>query len=489
MKLDNNKILIDKKTLNKLKKLNEEQNLKKELKEKKIKELLIIIPLLIVSQNKVINKDTKKRTVALEEKEIKEVKKETSTPEIKTFKEITAEEVKEEKPKKKSEKLKDVLITTSVVIPKVVSSTKEKPKVKKKPEVKEEPQVKEDTTDKKLEKYKSSKIVEAYSKKLRDIRYEIRQIDYKYKVIEDSYENTYKEKDIKVLMDNLNILIKKIDELKKKLEIPNKYDDKYIYDLVEEYIKEFNNNKAVKEIKSSPLYIEISQKIKELSSTKDRLKKDVNTKASEIKKSSSKLKSSKEKYNKLKKDSNNIDKFTNNAYKELSNLYRLVDNAVSVKEKTMVKVKKSHNLSKLILAVIASDLALNTRQSAKSMAFKVAIGVALIKHIMRDKYTYREDIKYEIKNYTDKIKKEISSIDNIDKSLAKSSKDIRSLISELKIEYKDYIANNSEFLSLLNNLEAIDDNIDEKRYMINNIRNKESKLLQEHTNKIKTLNK
>lgn len=489
MKLDNNKILIDKKTLNKLKKLNEEQNLKKELKEKKIKELLIIIPLLIVSQNKVINKDTKKRTVALEEKEIKEVKKETSTPEIKTFKEITAEEVKEEKPKKKSEKLKDVLITTSVVIPKVVSSTKEKPKVKKKPEVKEEPQVKEDTTDKKLEKYKSSKIVEAYSKKLRDIRYEIRQIDYKYKVIEDSYENTYKEKDIKVLMDNLNILIKKIDELKKKLEIPNKYDDKYIYDLVEEYIKEFNNNKAVKEIKSSPLYIEISQKIKELSSTKDRLKKDVNTKASEIKKSSSKLKSSKEKYNKLKKDSNNIDKFTNNAYKELSNLYRLVDNAVSVKEKTMVKVKKSHNMSKLILAVIASDLALNTRQSAKSMAFKVAIGVALIKHIMRDKYTYREDIKYEIKNYTDKIKKEISSIDNIDKSLAKSSKDIRSLISELKIEYKDYIANNSEFLSLLNNLEAIDDNIDEKRYMINNIRNKESKLLQEHTNKIKTLNK
>ena len=290
-------------------------------------------------------------------------------------------------------------------------------------------------------------------------------------------------------MDNLNILIKKIDELKKKLEIPNKYDDKYIYDLVEEYIKEFNNNKAVKEIKSSPLYIEISQKIKELSSTKDRLKKDVNTKASEIKKSSSKLKSSKEKYNKLKKDSNNIDKFTNNAYKELSNLYRLVDNAVSVKEKTMVKVKKSHNMSKLILAVIASDLALNTRQSAKSMAFKVAIGVALIKHIMRDKYTYREDIKYEIKNYTDKIKKEISSIDNIDKSLAKSSKDIRSLISELKIEYKDYIANNSEFLSLLNNLEAIDDNIDEKRYMINNIRNKESKLLQEHTNKIKTLNK
>ena len=489
MKLDNNKILIDKKTLNKLKKLNEEQNLKKELKEKKIKELLIIIPLLIVSQNKVINKDTKKRTVALEEKEIKEVKKETSTPEIKTFKEITAEEVKEEKPKKKSEKLKDVLITTSVVIPKVVSSTKEKPKVKKKPEVKEEPQVKEDTTDKKLEKYKSSKIVEAYSKKLRDIRYEIRQIDYKYKVIEDSYENTYKEKDIKVLMDKLNILIKKIDELKKKLEIPNKYDDKYIYDLVEEYIKEFNNNKAVKEIKSSPLYIEISQKIKELSSTKDRLKKDVNTKASEIKKSSSKLKSSKEKYNKLKKDSNNIDKFTNNAYKELSNLYRLVDNAVSVKEKTMVKVKKSHNMSKLILAVIASDLALNTRQSAKSMAFKVAIGVALIKHIMRDKYTYREDIKYEIKNYTDKIKKEISSIDNIDKSLAKSSKDIRSLISELKIEYKDYIANNSEFLSLLNNLEAIDDNIDEKRYMINNIRNKESKLLQEHTNKIKTLNK
>lgn len=494
-------IIINKKTLNKLKSLNREKKLKEELKKKRLKELLIIIPALIVSQNtKVIQKDTKKRTVKLEEKEIKEVKKEVPTTKDQLSKEAPSkQDIQEPKEVKEDtkEKLKDVLITTGLAIPKVISSTKEKPSkehpVKEEQKVKKEESIieeesKEETTNKELEKYKSSKIVEAYSKKLKDIRYEIRQIDYKYKVIEDSYENTYKEKDIKVLLDNLNILIKKIDELKKKLEIPNKYDDKYIYDLVEEYIKEFNNNKAVKEIKESPLYIEISQKIKELSSTKNKLKEDVSNRSKEIKKSNSKLASSRSKYETLKQKSNDITQFEKDAYKELNNLNRLVANAVSIKEKVQVRVRKSHNLSKLILAAIASDLALNNNQSARSMAIKVAVGAFLIRHIMSDRYAMREEIKYEIKDYRSKIEKEISSLDGINKSLDKSSKEIKELIKDLNYNYRDYINNNSEFYSLIINLEIIDSNIDEKRYMINNIKSKEERLLREHSSKIKTIN-
>lgn len=423
----------------------ENKKKKEEEKKKKLQELLIIIPFLA------LNKTSK-------QKPVKEIK-------------LNKKEITKLKEKKKTPKKKEIII-------------EDKPKEENITEI---TKLDEETKSKELEKYTSYKIVEEYSKRLKDIRYDLREIDTEFKEIEDNTKSTYNKEEIDKIMNNLNILTRKIDELKKKLEVPNKYDDKYIYDLVQNYIKEFNNQNVVKEIKSSPLYIEISNRINSLLKVKDNLKTNVNNKSNEINTNKKNIDSIRSKYEGLKSKSDKISSFESAASEELSNLQDLVKNATSIKEKTLVRVRKAHNLSNLLLAIIATDLVLNPRKSARRMAVEVAVGVYLINRIMNDRYTIREDIKYEIKDYREKIKKGINSIKDASKSLEKTSDEIKKLISELNSNYKDY-SDDPDYKSLLNNLETIDSNIDEKRYQIDNIRSREESLLSEHTSKIKTLN-
>ena len=53
-------------------------------------------------------------------------------------------------------------------------------------------------------------------------------------------------------MDRLSEVIEKIELLKSKINIDNlnKYDDNYIYTLIEEYLSEFKNGKVISSIKN-----------------------------------------------------------------------------------------------------------------------------------------------------------------------------------------------------------------------------------------------
>ena len=66
-----------------------------------------------------------------------------------------------------------------------------------------------------------------------------------------------------------------IEIIKDKMNIDNysQYDENYIYFLIETYFEDFKNKQIVKEIKESPFYIELSEKISELDSKKNKFKK------------------------------------------------------------------------------------------------------------------------------------------------------------------------------------------------------------------------
>ena len=49
----------------------------------------------------------------------------------------------------------------------------------------------------------------------------------------------------------------------------NQYDDNYLYFLIEDYLKEFRDKRIVQEMKDSPLYILIAEKIEEIDKKKD----------------------------------------------------------------------------------------------------------------------------------------------------------------------------------------------------------------------------
>ena len=140
-----------------------------------------------------------------------------------------------------------------------------------------------------------------------------------------------------------------------------------------------------------------------------------------------------------------------------------------------------------MLLAIATDLTINRNQNPRSLAIKVAVGTFLLNHIMNNQFSYREEVRYDVINYTYELQKSINSIDDIKFSINKSSKDIKEIIKKFKKEYQEFIDNNEEFKELIKDLEELSDKLDEKKQEIDSIKKQEEELLRDNSHKIRTL--
>ena len=523
-------IKLRKKELERLKELNEEESLKKVLKENESKELLSIIPIVIIkimidnikSNNKVyIDRDKKeqpKETLdkisnkqidvkPTEEKEeyikvekIEEDKKEAPIIEdiilpgillIEGSPKVAKVEKKEQVPKKetKEEKKPD----TIEVLKEKESKEKElEPEQLEEKETKEQAKEeidledKQSEIDKKIEKLSSNKIVEKYMDKLMDIRYDLRNLIFEYNVIRDRKDKLETKDEAERLLDSLNLLIKKIDELKKKLEIPNndKYDETYLYAIAEEYMREISNNNPIKEIKSSPLYISISDKVKELDKAKDKLKKNLDDKKKNLGIKEDKVEKLKSKYDDISNFDKKMEDFTTQADKELKDIEEKVRDSLDIRREMEYRVVETNRMSRILAGLIAVEAMLPTNRSAKRAALIATVGAYILNRMLNRRIEVRENVHVSVKDYSERIEKDLDKIEDVQKTLSNSSKDIDKIISLLENDYKDVVAANSEYKELLVNLKIIKANLQEKEYELRKINDETKKTLDENNQKV-----
>ena len=541
-------IKLRKKEIERLKELNEEESLKKELKERETKELLSIIPIVIIKI--LIDNTISKKIVNIDRK--KDIKEKEKKEETITQLEEKPEEKKEESKKELSEQLKpetnegfvkvdrieeeknESPIIENIILPGILL-LQDKPKIIKvnkvkdidekdlkedtskeeekqleeqeeiksddkekseeaKEEVKEESQSSEEKQteiDKKIERLQSNKIVEKYADKLMAIRHDLRNIIFEYNMIVDRNNKLQTKEEAEKLLDSLNKLIKKIDELKKKLNIPDsdKYDETYLYAIAEEYMKEFSNNKPIKEIKSSPLYISISEKVKELDKAKNKLKKtiDDNKKSLGIKEAQvEKLKSN---YDKMSDFDKKMDSFTTQAEKELKEVEDKVKNSVDIKREMEYRVVEANRMSRLLVGLMAVEAMLPTNRSTKRAALIATAGAYVLNRLLnRRRVQVRENVKVTVKDYSERIEKDLDKIEDVQKNLSKNCKELDKIISLLENDYKKVVSANSEYKELLINLKIIKSNLQEKEYDLKRINDDTKKSLDENNHKVMRYN-
>lgn len=547
-------IKLRKKEIERLKELNEEESLKKELKERETKELLSIIPIVIIKI--LIDNTRSKKIVNIDRK--KDIKEKEKKEETITQLEEKPEEKKEESKKELSEQLKpetnegfvkvdrieeeknESPIIENIILPGILL-LQDKPKIIKVNKVKDidEKELKEDTSkkeeiskeeakqleeqeeiksddkekseeakeevkeesqsseekqteiDKKIERLQSNKIVEKYSDKLMAIRHDLRNIIFEYNMIVDRNNKLQTKEEAEKLLDSLNKLIKKIDELKKKLNIPDsdKYDETYLYAIAEEYMKEFSNNKPIKEIKSSPLYISISEKVKELDKAKNKLKKtiDDNKKSLGIKEAQvEKLKSN---YDKMSDFDKKMDSFTTQAEKELKDVEDKVKNSVDIKREMEYRVVEANRMSRLLVGLMAVEAMLPTNRSTKRAALIATAGAYVLNRLLnRRRVQVRENVKVTVKDYSERIEKDLDKIEDVQKNLSKNCKELDKIISLLENDYKKVVSANSEYKELLINLKIIKSNLQEKEYDLKRINDDTKKSLDENNHKVMRYN-
>ncbi len=491
---------------NKLKELQEIEELEREVKKKQISNLIKLIPLTIIGQTLKIF-DIKKEEKKQEEKETvdnKEITKKEEPNVIIKGKIIVyknPKQVKEKPISKEPNIIEDIpIIEKEKVIEETKKEVAEKEPVKTTPlvlpiisqkveEKQEEATVipkeivnKEEvtTSNEVLDRIKSKEIVDVYYKELRDIRSDLKNLIFDYNILADQSNDLYTSKEAEKLLDSLNYLIKKIEELKRKLQVENldKYDENYIYTLIEKYVEEFNNKKVIKEIKDSDLFIDISSKIDELASKKDKLKNKVS-------KRKDTLKGKEDKFNEIKEKYYSMDYFNDQMYalqKEqealLKRVQEKVATATTIEEKVRTKVEYFDNNARNLLKLFALEMLIPGARGAKRVVTASALYLYYMDRMMHPKVTTEKYKEIRVVDYSYTIEKSIDELEKIDDSIIRTTKEIDKIINSFKKDYSEFMDVIPEYNDFLYKLNKVKENLQEKEKEISSIKEGQEKQLE-----------
>ena len=341
---------------------------------------------------------------------------------------------------------------------------------------------------KKFQKLRARKIIDVYETQLKDIRYELRSLLIDYNTLIDKQDKIKESKEEDLILDRLNEVIRKIEELKDKIRIEDidKYDDNYIYTLIEGCLSDFKDKKIIEEIKDSELYVLISSKLDEFNKKKDKLKDEVESQKEQLKQKEEKFEELKEKYLKLDK----FNKDLNNFYREqeliLKEMQEKIDKSVTVTEKVKVQIEMMNRQTTQLLTRLSFLMLIPGRRGAKAFAAMFAIYRNMAKQAIRPKTVTKKYKEIKVYDYSKDIENSINEIEKATQDLSKSGKDINKIITQVKEEFADYINEIHECSVLLNNLEKVKSNIKEKEYELERIKYKQQKELEKNNFKVLT---
>ena len=341
----------------------------------------------------------------------------------------------------------------------------------------------------KLDKLKNHKIIDEYENKLKEIRKDLRKLIFEYNLVSEASNSVYESKETDKLLDKLNEIIKKIEELKSKIDISdiNKYDDNYLYSLISSYIEEFKNKQFVTEIKDSSLYIMISEKLEELDTKKDNLQTKIANKKNKLELDEERIEQIRDKYYNFEKFNNDILNFQKSQDLLLEDIKDKMSKATTVKERVETQIVGMNRQSRRTLALMSATLMLPGARTARGLATMAAAYLYFMRRIMRPTTKTRRFKTITITDYHKEIENSISQLDDVSKLLNKTSKQIDLTIKEFEKEFKDYINELPECRELLSNLEKIKAEISEKEYEIKRIKEEQEINLEKNDSKVKTM--
>lgn len=336
----------------------------------------------------------------------------------------------------------------------------------------------------------NNKIIEEYQNKLKNIRDDLKQLVYESKIIDQETNNISSTFETEELLNRLNILIKKLEDLKQKYNIDKieRYDKDYIMVLVEDYINEFRSKKFVKEIKNSDLYILISQKLNELYLKKEELENKITDKKNSLLITEEELEILKEKYDEFDKFNILLLEFQNEQDKILKEMNEQLEKATTIEEKIEIRVKAMDKQSRKLLNIIGLQLFLPIPNQVKRIVTSTALYMYYMKRMFRPELETKKYKVIKVEDYSKEIEKNIDAIENIEIKIRRTSKEIDKIIDKIKRDYKDYFGKIKKCDELLNNLEKIKYEIKSKEEEIKNIKEQQKKELEKNNAKVKTLN-
>lgn len=339
-----------------------------------------------------------------------------------------------------------------------------------------------------LRKLKSRRIFDEYQKLLKDVRYDLRELIFDYNVLVDQEDEVIVSKEAEDILDKLSDVIRRLEELKDKIDIENldKYDDNYIFTLIEDYLDEFKNKNIISDIKDSSLYILIAEKLEELDKKKDKLSKKVQDKKDLLEDKEEKFLELKEKFYSIERFNDELYQFQMEQEALVREVQEKVKNAVDVSERVEIQFEYMNRQMRRLFRLLAFQMFLPGPKYAKGLASTAAAYLYFMQNIIKPKTTTKKYKVITVKDYSDDINRSLDSIDEASYLLGKTDKQIDKMIKEIKTEYADYLGVFKECDELLSNLKKMKSSIEEKKYEMDRIKQQQKMELSKNNAKVIT---
>ncbi len=339
-----------------------------------------------------------------------------------------------------------------------------------------------------VERLKGRKIVDEYEKQLKDIRYDLRKIIFEYNILVDDEEKVVISREIEDLMDKLSEIIQKIEILKSKMDVENldKYDDNYIYTLIQGYLSEFRNGEVVSSIKDSPLYVLISEKLNELENKKDYFEQHLEEKKNRLHLKEDSFEELKEKYYRVDKINEELTSFQKRQELLLKEIREKVDRAVTVQEKVEIQAQALDDEMKKIMKILAPSIFIPGKRTAMCLAASVLSYLMFTKRLLHPELDSKKYKIISVQDYTLDIAKTIRSIEDSISILYKTNGQIDKIIYEIENEFSDYIDVVPECKNMLLGLHKMKNQLKEKEYELEKIKKEQELELELNNEKLLT---
>lgn len=343
----------------------------------------------------------------------------------------------------------------------------------------------------KINRLTNVKLIETYEDELNNIRYDLKKLIFDYNHLVDEEEDIYTSEQIKDLINKLNSIIAKIEELKRKLDLDNisRYDDEYIKNTVNEYMDILGKGIVIDALKDSELYIALSKKIEEIDAKKDYFKEHVTRKEEDILYDEKEMDIIKDDYTNLKKFSTELEKFQTEQERLFLDLQEKIASSERIEERVETTITILNKQSKRLLQLLAVSMMVPTLPGAKEVVAGTLAYMYFFRKSLKPKIqkNYKRYQKIKVEDFSIDIQNSLNSLNNMISTIHKSSISLDEMIKNFKEDYKDYIDNSKECRELLENLKQMQENLREKEFDLNKIKNEQQKNLELNNDKVKVL--
>lgn len=340
-----------------------------------------------------------------------------------------------------------------------------------------------------FQKAQDKTLVVKYEEKFKDIREELKELIYEYNVLAQETNDVYTSKEAENILYQLNMVIKKLEELKEKIkvEVTDLENENYLIELVDGYIESFKNKKTVDEVKDSALYIMLADKVEELTTKTGSLNIKLEDKKEELELDEEKIETLKNAYYNYDNFNNQLISFQYEQDFMLRELEQRVKESTSITEQVEYRIQLMTKQSKRLLKMLALPMMIPGGRSAKAMATATAAYMYFMKNLMNPKLQQKKYRIISVTDYSREIENNISKVSDAINLIGKTSNKLEDMITKLEKDFKDYIDEIPECKELLSNLNKLLSELKQKEEELVKTKSKQENLLEKNNQKVKTL--